>query len=181
MCNVSLIVCNVCSPSSVNFSQVGTTYRVSAADSRCGWSEAMPDWNEVWCVVLVHLWPFWLAWGKCGESVPCRRLDEGDHTERLACLEAEQEQLNSSLLALTTHFAQVQFRLKQIVSAEPNLKEVGSDLAWKSLPDCVHFCIEVETRLSFKALMVAAVGKTGSIFVLLCDAGSAERVGGVCI
>jgi len=51
--------------------------------------------------------------------------------ERLACLEAEQEQLNSSLLALTTHFAQVQFRLKQIVAAEPNLKEVGSDFALK--------------------------------------------------
>jgi len=51
--------------------------------------------------------------------------------ERLACLEAEQEQLNSSLLALTTHFAQVQFRLKQIVSAEPNLKEVGHVFALK--------------------------------------------------
>lgn len=40
-------------------------------------------------------------------------------------LEKEQEQLNSSLLALTTHFAQVQFRLKQIVSAEAEDKEVG--------------------------------------------------------
>lgn len=39
-------------------------------------------------------------------------------------LEKEQEQLNSSLLALTTHFAQVQFRLKQIVSAEAEDKEV---------------------------------------------------------
>jgi len=55
-----------------------------------------------------------------------RRLGETDNMERLACLEAEQEQLNSSLLALTTHFAQVQFRLKQIVSAEPNVKEVSS-------------------------------------------------------
>jgi len=58
-----------------------------------------------------------------------RRLGETDHVERLACLEAEQEQLNSSLLALTTHFAQVQFRLKQIVAAEPNVKEVGTGLA----------------------------------------------------
>jgi hypothetical protein len=40
-------------------------------------------------------------------------------------LEKEQEQLNSSLLALTTHFAQVQFRLKQIVNAEDEQKEVN--------------------------------------------------------
>ena len=43
-------------------------------------------------------------------------------------MEEEQEQLNSSLLALTTHFAQVQFRLKQIVSAEPDDKEVRNHL-----------------------------------------------------
>lgn len=46
------------------------------------------------------------------------------HTEELERLEKEQEQLNSSLLALTTHFAQVQFRLKQIVNAEDDHKEV---------------------------------------------------------
>jgi hypothetical protein len=44
--------------------------------------------------------------------------------DQLRQLEEEQEQLNSSLLALTTHFAQVQFRLKQIVSAPPDDKEV---------------------------------------------------------
>jgi hypothetical protein len=54
----------------------------------------------------------------------CRELGEVEHLERLERLEAEQEQLNSSLLALTTHFAQVQFRLKQIVGAEPGVKEV---------------------------------------------------------
>lgn len=42
---------------------------------------------------------------------------------RLQLLEQEQEQLNSSLMALTTHFAQVQFRLKQIVSAPVESKE----------------------------------------------------------
>lgn len=46
------------------------------------------------------------------------------HLEEMERLEKEQEQLNSSLLALTTHFAQVQFRLKQIVSAEAEDKEV---------------------------------------------------------
>ena len=47
-------------------------------------------------------------------------------SEELQRLEEEQEQLNSSLLALTTHFAQVQFRLKQIVNAEAQDKEVRS-------------------------------------------------------
>ena len=41
-------------------------------------------------------------------------------------MEEEQEQLNSSLLALTTHFAQVQFRLKQIVSTPDNDREVNT-------------------------------------------------------
>ena len=66
-------------------------------------------------------------------------MGETENVERLACLEAEQEQLNSSLLALTTHFAQVQFRLKQIVAAEPNVKEVSSSLERKPLLDSVHF------------------------------------------
>ncbi|ROT83986.1 RUN domain-containing protein 1 [Penaeus vannamei] len=43
--------------------------------------------------------------------------------DRLQQLEEEQEQLNTSLLALTSHFAQVQFRLKQIVDASPDEKE----------------------------------------------------------
>lgn len=72
--------------------------------------------------------PPFLEFVDLGLHVLCSRLGETDHMERLACLEAEQEQLNSSLLALTTHFAQVQFRLKQIISAEPNLKEVRVEL-----------------------------------------------------
>jgi hypothetical protein len=48
-------------------------------------------------------------------------------------LEQEQEQLNSSLLALTTHFAQVQFRLKQIVSAPNEDKEVCLNANFKRL------------------------------------------------
>ena len=44
--------------------------------------------------------------------------------QQLQHLEEEQDQLNSSLLALTTHFAQVQFRLKQIVNAPIDDKEV---------------------------------------------------------
>ena len=49
-----------------------------------------------------------------------------DELSRLHMLEQEQEQLNSSLMALTTHFAQVQFRLKQIVTAPGEEKEVNT-------------------------------------------------------
>lgn len=42
---------------------------------------------------------------------------------KLQRLQEEQELLNSSLLALTSHFAQVQFRLKQIVHAKTDEKE----------------------------------------------------------
>ncbi|XP_056144576.1 RUN domain-containing protein 1 [Lampris incognitus] len=47
----------------------------------------------------------------------------GEMAARLRKLEEEQELLNSSLLALTSHFAQVQFRLKQIVHAQSEEKE----------------------------------------------------------
>ncbi|XP_077108161.1 RUN domain-containing protein 1 [Ranitomeya variabilis] len=58
--------------------------------------------------------------------------------EKLRRLEEEQELLNSSLLALTSHFAQVQFRLKQIVRAEGGEKErllaELEDFAFKGCP-----------------------------------------------
>lgn len=44
-------------------------------------------------------------------------------SEQIKELEEEQELLNSSLFALTTHFAQVQFRLKQVVNAPSDAKE----------------------------------------------------------
>lgn len=46
-----------------------------------------------------------------------------NETSRLLVLEQEQEQLSSSLMALTTHFAKVQFRLKQVVAAPSDEKE----------------------------------------------------------
>ncbi|KAL0993327.1 hypothetical protein UPYG_G00106160 [Umbra pygmaea] len=48
---------------------------------------------------------------------------ETEMVARLRKLEEEQDLLNSSLLALTSHFAQVQFRLKQIVHAQTDEKE----------------------------------------------------------
>ncbi|XP_076852792.1 RUN domain-containing protein 1 [Brachyhypopomus gauderio] len=63
---------------------------------------------------------------------------ETEMTLRLRRLEEEQEQLNSSLLALTSHFAQVQFRLKQIVHAQSEEKERMlaelEDFAFKGCP-----------------------------------------------
>nr|CAG4650872.1 EOG090X03YR [Simocephalus serrulatus] len=60
-------------------------------------------------------------------------------SEKLRLLEEEQEQLNSSLMALTSHFAQVQFRLKQIVDADPEAKEVLlrelEEFAFRGIPD----------------------------------------------
>jgi len=60
-------------------------------------------------------------------------------SEKLRILEEEQEQLNSSLMSLTSHFAQVQFRLKQIVDAEPETKEnllkELEEFAFRGIPD----------------------------------------------
>lgn len=54
-------------------------------------------------------------------------------------LEKEQELLNSSLFALTTHFAQVQFRLRQVVHAPPEAKEKLlkslEEFAFRGIPD----------------------------------------------
>ncbi|KRY43488.1 RUN domain-containing protein 1 [Trichinella spiralis] len=60
-------------------------------------------------------------------SSPCTVLSDiaDDHyvSERFRQLEDEQEQLTSSLLALSCHFAQVQFRLQQICKAPTEEKD----------------------------------------------------------
>lgn len=59
--------------------------------------------------------------------------------DKLRNLEEEQELLNSSLFALTTHFAQVQFRLRQVVNAPPEAKEELlkslEEFAFRGIPD----------------------------------------------
>ncbi|CAI9733691.1 Hypothetical predicted protein [Octopus vulgaris] len=68
-------------------------------------------------------------------------------SEQLRQLEEQQEQLNSYLQALTTHFAQVQFRLKQTVNAPPEEKEVLlkelEQLAFQGVPDVVGCMLPV--------------------------------------
>ncbi|XP_043686523.1 RUN domain-containing protein 1 isoform X1 [Vespula pensylvanica] len=77
--------------------------------------------------------------------------------ERLKILEEEQEMLNSSLIALTTHFAQVQFRLRQIVDAPTNekeslLKEL-EEFAFRGIPD-------VPNNLLFESRSITPISPT---------------------
>ncbi|XP_074601001.1 RUN domain-containing protein 1-like isoform X2 [Brevipalpus obovatus] len=61
------------------------------------------------------------------------------YNSRLKKMEEEQDHLNSSLMALTSHFAQVQLRLKQIVEASSEEKEVLlkelEQFAFRGIPD----------------------------------------------
>ncbi|XP_063816159.1 RUN domain-containing protein 1 [Pseudophryne corroboree] len=77
------------------------------------------------------------------EGVVSGRLRSGtasvEMVEKLQRLEDEQELLNSSLLALTSHFAQVQFRLKQIVRAEgPEKERLLAELEDFAFKGCPH-------------------------------------------
>ncbi|XP_064599758.1 RUN domain-containing protein 1-like [Liolophura sinensis] len=82
----------------------------------------------------------WAPLGAAATS-PAPSHGEGsmEEADQLQKLEEEQEMLNSSLMALTSHFAQVQFRLKQIVDAEPEDKEALlkdlEEFAFKGIPD----------------------------------------------
>lgn len=96
-------------------------------------------------------------WAPVGSSEIDDAWDDHDacslsEFERLRHLEEEQEQLNSSLVALTTHFAQVQFRLKQIVNASQEEKEVLlkelEEFAFRGIPDLRSYQTGVGILLS---------------------------------
>ncbi|XP_019760599.1 RUN domain-containing protein 1 [Dendroctonus ponderosae] len=59
--------------------------------------------------------------------------------QKIRTMEDEQELLNSSLFALTTHFAQVQFRLRQVVNSPPEYREELlkslEEFAFRGIPD----------------------------------------------
>ncbi|XP_041466703.1 RUN domain-containing protein 1-like [Lytechinus variegatus] len=83
-------------------------------------------------------------WAPVGAVAPSPPTIMGEQShvnmaDQLRNLEEEQEQLNSSLLALTSHFAQVQFRLKQVVTSEgeekENLLKELEEFAFKGCPD----------------------------------------------
>ncbi|XP_072224897.1 RUN domain-containing protein 1 [Leuresthes tenuis] len=97
-----------------------STEELSASDSEAVLAGAGERWAPVGAVASPEDEP-----GSGGQT---RQKGSSSATEevmsvRLKKLEEEQDLLNSSLLALTSHFAQVQFRLKQIVHAQSEEKE----------------------------------------------------------
>lgn len=76
-----------------------------------------------------------------GSSNKCDKSNKQDALEHahFQSLESEQEKLSTSLQALTSHFAQVQFRLRQIISAPEaqkfNLIEILDEFASRGIPE----------------------------------------------
>lgn len=97
-----------------------STEELSASDSEAVFAGAGERWAPVGAVASPEV-----ESGTAGQPTPrgSSSATEEDMTVRLKKLEEEQALLNSSLLALTSHFAQVQFRLKQIVHAQSDDKE----------------------------------------------------------
>ncbi|XP_059204992.1 RUN domain-containing protein 1 [Centropristis striata] len=99
-----------------------STEELSASDSEAAFATAGERWAPVGAVASPED-----ESGSGGAGQPKQRRSssatEGEMAARMEKLEEEQELLNSSLLALTSHFAQVQFRLKQIVHAQSEEKE----------------------------------------------------------
>lgn len=97
-----------------------STEELSASDSEAAFAGAGERWAPVGAVASPEE-----ESGSAGQ--PTQRSSspatEEEMAVRLEKLEEEQDLLNSSLLALTSHFAQVQFRLKQIVHAQSEEKE----------------------------------------------------------
>ncbi len=99
-----------------------STDELSASDSEAVLAGAGERWAPVGAVASPE--------DECGSGTsgqPSQRgslsVTEDEMAVRLEKLEEEHDLLNSSLLALTSHFAQVQFRLKQIVHAKSEEKE----------------------------------------------------------
>ncbi|XP_024127260.1 RUN domain-containing protein 1 isoform X2 [Oryzias melastigma] len=95
-----------------------STEELSASDSEAVFANAGERWAPVGAVASPED-----ESGASGRPKLRASASEEEMTARLRKLEDEQELLNSSLLALTSHFAQVQFRLKQIVHAQSEEKE----------------------------------------------------------
>ncbi|KAK9534616.1 hypothetical protein VZT92_007049 [Zoarces viviparus] len=100
-----------------------STEELSASDSEAAFASAGERWAPVGAVASPE--------DESGSGSPGQPKQRGlssaatdeEMAARLEKLEEEQHLLNSSLLALTSHFAQVQFRLKQVVHAQTDEKE----------------------------------------------------------
>ncbi|CAI5676304.1 RUN domain-containing protein 1 isoform X2 [Oreochromis niloticus] len=116
-----------------------STDELSASDSEAVLAGAGERWAPVGAVASPED-----ESGSCGSGAQSRQRcstspSEEEMTSRLRRLEEEQDLLNSSLLALTSHFAQVQFRLKQIVHAQSEEKErMLADLEEFAFRGCPH-------------------------------------------
>ncbi|XP_029013951.1 RUN domain-containing protein 1 isoform X2 [Betta splendens] len=97
-----------------------STEELSASDSEAVFAGAGERWAPVGAVANPEDESRGGGQPRQGGS-PC--VTEEETASRMRKLEEEQDLLNSSLLALTSHFAQVQFRLKQIVHAQSEEKE----------------------------------------------------------
>ncbi|KAM9746561.1 LOW QUALITY PROTEIN: RUN domain-containing protein 1 [Menidia menidia] len=119
-----------------------STEELSASDSEAGLAVAGERWAPVGAVASPEDEP------GCGGRSPAT---EEEMAARLKKLEEEQDSLNSSLLALTSHFAQVQFRLKQIVHAQSEEKERMlaelEDFAFRGCPHVVGCRAQDATQL----------------------------------
>ncbi|GAU90941.1 hypothetical protein RvY_03289 [Ramazzottius varieornatus] len=84
--------------------------------------QALLQLEDVWINLDQQSLPSDMEYSQQTEHSEAKEMDL--YSERMQEMEEQQEMLNSSLLSLTTHFAQVQFRLKQISStADPETKE----------------------------------------------------------
>lgn len=115
-----------------------STEELSASDSEAIFAGAGERWAPVGAVASPED-----ESGSGGSGQPGQRgsssSTEDEMTGRLRKLQEEQDLLNSSLLALTSHFAQVQFRLKQIVHAQSDEKErMLADLEEFAFKGCPH-------------------------------------------
>ncbi|XP_063328487.1 RUN domain-containing protein 1 [Pelmatolapia mariae] len=116
-----------------------STDELSASDSEAVLAGAGERWAPVGAVASPED-----ESESCGSGARSRlrcstSASEEEMTSRLRRLEEEQDLLNSSLLALTSHFAQVQFRLKQIVHAQSEEKErMLADLEEFAFRGCPH-------------------------------------------
>lgn len=99
-----------------------STEELSASDSEAVLAGAGERWAPVGAVASPEDESGSGSGGKPRQRASSSASEE-EMTARMRKLEEEQDLLNSSLLALTSHFAQVQFRLKQIVHAQSEEKE----------------------------------------------------------
>ena len=78
-------------------------------------------------------------WGGSGGSGCENKGINKELEDKVKCLERDQEELNSSLMSMTSHFAKVQFRLQQVVGAPADKKEALlvelQQFAFRGIPD----------------------------------------------